>query len=121
MACKVPQGLKFVEGVVRFGKLIFDSRSGRSIRTLFGATNGTIVPKGAAATFIVDLPDGRLLLGFTTKFNEAPDGSYSRDDGALIAFSQHPGQIYRPTSAHSHDVYRSSGDSFSSLAVVEAV
>jgi len=59
----------------------------KHIKTLLGATDGSIVPKGAEAIFVIDHPDGRLLVAHTTKVNEAPRGQWTRDDGAFIAFS----------------------------------
>lgn len=110
MTNQIPKGLTFVKKFVGFGKLVFDTDAGGDVNSLLGPANGSIVPYGTAAIFVVELADQRALLGHTTKFNEAQNTAYSRDDGAFLAFSMNPDKVFRPTSAHPHDVYKSNSN-----------
>jgi len=77
MAREVPQDLEFVAEVAEVapfgGEPVFDSQRGDNIRTLLTSTDGSIVPMGAAALFVISLWDGQRIAAHTTKFNEAPD------------------------------------------------
>ena len=106
MALILPEQLKYLEQFFQIVALVWDGRSGGDIKILLRATDGSIVPKGRWALFVIELQDGRLLVGHTTKFNEAPDGQFTHDNGAWLAFSQYPNKIYRPTEGHSYDIIR---------------
>jgi len=96
---------------------VWDSQSGGIIEIFLTSKDGSIVPKGSWALFAIDLKDRRLLVGHTTKFNEALDNQSreTRDDGACLAFSQYPEKIFRPTSGHSRDIFRQIYQNFPNL------
>ena len=79
--------MQFVEKVARISRQVFDTESGGDIKTLLRATNGSIVPKGTGALLVTDLNDGQQIAAHTTKFNEAPNNTWTSDNGSFLAFS----------------------------------
>ena len=67
-----PPSIAFVKNFISFRKLVFDTQSGGDVKTLFASTDGSIIPKGCGAIFVVEFPSGEVAAGYTTKYNDAP-------------------------------------------------